>query len=341
MHSEDVGISFIIPAYNEENAIANTIDRLSAVLVQSGLRHEIVVVDDGSRDCTAQRAAESGKARVIRHPTNAGYGRSIKTGIMNTRYPWLGIVDADGTYPVEKLPELLILDQGFDMVVASRANVSEHDRVMKMIFRKMLLQFIQTFVSGRIVDPNSGFRVFTRRLAMRFFPFLCNTFSFTTSITLFAVGEGHFVKYVPINYAPRVGKSKVRHFRDSVRMAHLVLQGIAVCNPQKVFLLIALASALFVALPTLAATWLGYGTLALYYFFFGLCTALLSGLGFLADVIRYSDRKHLTAGQHFQSHCSGLPGCHEYQADEPMGTDDSAGAGARRQTPGDGPDHQG
>jgi glycosyltransferase involved in cell wall biosynthesis len=136
-----VGISWIVPAYNEEGAIAGTVHRLHAALSALDLPFEIIVVNDGSRDATLERARSVGMdVRVVSHPVNTGYGSAIKTGIRNARYDWLGITDADGTYDIELIPTLVEkMHEGYDMVVAARSDTMRYDRPVKRFFRRCLI----------------------------------------------------------------------------------------------------------------------------------------------------------------------------------------------------------
>jgi glycosyltransferase involved in cell wall biosynthesis len=281
------GISFIVPAYDEQDAIESTIERLHVALAAVKLPFEIIVVDDGSHDETAKRAARTGKASIIRHPLNSGYGRALKSGIAGSRYDWIGIVDADGSYPIEKLPDLVaLMNDGFDMAVAFRTNVATTDRWPKRGLRPMMVAALNLVLGAAIKDPNSGFRLFRRGLIDLFGPFLCNTFSFTTSLTIFTMGHGNFVGYAPITYAERTGRSKVRHFRDSLRMFQLILEGITFYNPLKFYFILAALLAVTVALPAAILYAAGLPLLALGYLIFGCACALLGGMGMLGDINR-------------------------------------------------------
>ena len=288
------GLSYIIPAHNEEDQIGKTVGRLRSVLSDLAIPYEIIVVNDGSRDGTASRLGDIEDIKVITHPINTGYGSALKSGILEARYPWIGIVDADGTYEIEKLPVLVErMRQGFDMVVGERKNVHMIDKPVKRLFRRLLVSFLNLLIYSKILDPNSGFRVFTRDLAMVFFPFLCNSFSFTTTITMFAQGEGYFVCYEPIEYSHRVGNSKVRHFRDTLRMIQLIVQGIAFANPVKMSLIFVVMLVLLVGGPALALALAGWGGVALGYMFVGGISILLVGMGVCTDIIRVSSNNFI------------------------------------------------
>ncbi|MBP9773593.1 MAG: glycosyltransferase family 2 protein [Candidatus Peribacteraceae bacterium] len=226
--------SVIIPAYNEQDGIGSVIDVIRAQHPSA----EIIVVDDGSTDATAQKAAEKG-VQVVRHPANAGYGKSLKDGILMASNDIIVITDADGSYPVETMQTLVdTLEQGFDMVVGARQGTKQYDSFLKAPAR-LFFRFLVEFTVGRhIPDINSGFRAFRKSQALPYFPDLCQGFSFTTTITLIYCLTSKFVTYLPIEYRPRIGKSKVRIIRDSLRTLQYITEVIATYNPLKLFLLL-------------------------------------------------------------------------------------------------------
>lgn len=239
-------LSLVIPAYNEEQAIAETVRTARSVMEAANLLPcEIVVVDDGSQDQTAARAREAG-AKVVSHVQNFGYGRSLKDGIAAAQYDTIAISDADGTYPLSEIPTLLKrYKAGFDMVVGARTGRHYHESLLKSPMRK-ILQWLVEFTAGRsIPDINSGLRIFSRNTIMPYYRHLCDTFSFTTSATLAYMMTGRSVAYVPISYGERVGKSKVRLFRDSMRTLQYIVEAIAYYNPLKLFLICSWACVAF------------------------------------------------------------------------------------------------
>ncbi len=235
-------ISVVIPAFNEEGAIADTVTHVRKVLgAQEGCVFEVVVVDDGSSDRTAELAEAAG-ARLVRKVHNVGYGHSLKLGIAAAQYDIIVITDADGTYPIDRIPELLdIYAKGYDMVVAERTGDHYRESALKQPLRAVLRALVEFTAGRRIPDPNSGLRVFSRETVMPFFSHLSNTFSFTTSVTLAYMLCQKYVTYVPIPYFERVGKTKVRLFRDSLRTMQYIVQAILYYNPLKLFLALCLA----------------------------------------------------------------------------------------------------
>jgi len=231
-------ISIVIPAYNEETVIEETIERCQAILIEIGnAESEVIVVDDASSDNT-YGLAKNTTAIVLKHPHNIGYGRSLKDGIRKAQNEIIVITDADGTYPIEQIPALIELyKEGFDMVVGARQGKNYRESFFKSLLR-YILKFLVEFTAGRkIPDINSGLRVFSKTRTMPFFPNLCDTFSFTTSLTLAYMMTGKFVTYTPIEYHKRVGKTKVKLFRDALRTLQFIIEAILYYNPIKIFII--------------------------------------------------------------------------------------------------------
>ena len=278
-------ITVVLPAFNEKEAIAETIRGIRSTLEQASIKSfEILVIDDGSADGTGA-LAESEGARVIRHPENIGYGRSLKDGIEAARNDTIVITDADGSYPVDRIPDLLReYEKGFDMVVGARQN--HRDWFGKALMRRALRWLVEYTAGRRIPDVNSGLRVFSRRESIPHFNTLCDTFSFTTSLTLAYAMSSRFVAYVPIEYKARKGRSKIRLFSDSAKTLQYIIQTIIYHNPLKIFLLF---SVICVLLATIG--FVGSATLGLQSGFLlgigGLLVALLVfSLGLLADLLK-------------------------------------------------------
>ena len=229
-------ISVVIPAFNEAASIRATIEDVRRAL--SLLEHEIIVVDDGGSDATGEHATAAG-ARVVRHPHNLGYGAALKTGVRTAQHDTIVITDADGTYPNGDIPKLLAeYGRGFNMVVGARSGDHYRESAVKAPLRYLLKWLVEFTTGRRIPDVNSGLRVFSKADALPLLNDLCNTFSFTTSLTLAYLMTSRFVGYVPIDYHSRVGQTKVRLFRDSLRTLQFIVQAILQYNPLKLFILI-------------------------------------------------------------------------------------------------------
>jgi glycosyltransferase involved in cell wall biosynthesis len=280
-------ITVIIPAYNEENSISSTINRIVNLSKENDWVTEIIVVNDGSQDNTGKIAKESG-AIVINHPTNGGYGLSIQDGIEASKMPLIAITDADGTYPIEELPKLvkMVNEEGFDMAVGARTG-KEYKRGLWKYPARLAFKWLSEFVAGRrIPDINSGLRVMKREKLLPHHKRTCLGFSFTTSITLIFFLNGYFVGYKPIPYSKRVGKSKVKHFKDSLRTAQILVSVISFYNPIKLYLLLALFN-IFTGIIILfiGENFSVYGLVMFGAVLLGTSPFIMS-LGFLAESIR-------------------------------------------------------
>src|SRR4030067_1603844 len=226
-------VSVILPACNEEDAIASQIESIRYTLRSHGIIHEIIVVDDGSQDQTAELALKS-NARVILHPENRGYGAALKTGIAAAEYETILIIDADGTYPVEQIPNLLSKLETADMVVGARTGNKVHIPLIRRP-AKWILGWLANRISGRsIPDLNSGMRVFRRDFVKQYFSILPNQFSFTTTITLAMLADDYHVVYHPIDYYRRIGNSKITP-KNFMEFMMLVLRLAMLFQPLKIF----------------------------------------------------------------------------------------------------------
>jgi glycosyltransferase involved in cell wall biosynthesis len=165
----DEGISIIIPAYNEAGIIGQTITNLKLALEQIGEIFEIIVVNDGSSDATAEEAAKTG-VKVINHPYNKGYGAAVKSGVKEAQYNWLGFYDADGQHTPETFISLIPYVKDYDMIVGAREGY--RGPAVRQPGKK-LLQWIANYLSDvKIPDINSGLRLVKKRIISAFFSFV-------------------------------------------------------------------------------------------------------------------------------------------------------------------------
>ena len=230
-------LSVIIPAFNEEGAIGQTVERVRDCLAGAGISHEIIVVDDGSTDQTYARA-QAAQATVVRSPNNGGYGRALKSGIAVGDSDLVAIIDADGTYPAGKLPEMVAMARYNEMVVGDRG-LSMKGVPLARRPAKWILNSVAGLLAGhRITDLNSGLRVFRRPTLERFLYLLPNGFSFTTTITMCMLASGQRVSYLPITYGKRIGSSKIRA-TDFFRFMMLVFRLTVYFQPLRVFMPVA------------------------------------------------------------------------------------------------------
>ncbi len=253
--NDPVEISIILPAFQEEQGIPPLLERIGAVMGETGCSWEVIVVDDGSADTTAARARENG-ARVISHPYNIGNGAAIKTGIRQARGRIIVMMDADGQHDPADIPRLLEQMGRHDMAVGARTKESETS-LHRDVANKVYNAFASYICNRRIEDLTSGFRAIRTTVARSFLYLLPNTYSYPTTLTLAIVRSGRSLKYVPVKTARRVGRSKIRLLRDGVRFFMIILKIATLFSPMKVFLPV---SAL------MFLTGLGYGLIRIFYF---------------------------------------------------------------------------
>ncbi len=290
-------ISIILPCYNEESSIETNILKIKEEVSKTIKDYEIIVVDDGSTDNSKEKL-KSLDINVIHHPHNMGYGAALKTGIKHAKFDTIVISDIDGSYPPKHIPELIKTfedsykeSNGLDMVVGARKGKEYDGSIMKFLFRK-LLKFLVEWTTGRdIVDINSGLRVFSKKTISTYIQQLCNTFSFTTSLTLAYMLNSKFVKYQSIEYDARMGNSHVRIFRDSLRTLQYIVEAIIYYNPLKLFLLFFIFFAL-ISIIFLIASAYTYSILFMVIMGISIVIAFVSlFFGFLLDLIRQNSKK--------------------------------------------------
>ncbi|UPT73837.1 MAG: glycosyltransferase family 2 protein [Elusimicrobiota bacterium] len=245
-------VSVVVPAYNEAEAIGQVVADLHAELLKRGVASEIIVVDDGSTDKTAE-AVSPAHGRVIKHPTNGGYGRALLTGIEAAKHEWVLMIDADGSYPPSEILKLLDYAPAFDLVIGAREGAHFWGTPTKAFLRWVYLRLASFVVGARVPDANSGLRLVRKSLVDQRALVRCLGYSFTTTMTLSFLMQGRFVKYLPIEFRARTGgHSKVKPFRDILRTLQLMTQVMIIYNPLKLFvtltILLALKSALLAAL---------------------------------------------------------------------------------------------
>ncbi len=224
-HPPQRSVSVVVPAYNEEHGIRPVLTSLLETLSSlPAVTFEVIVVDDGSTDGTSAAARGVPGVSVVRHESNRGYGAALKTGLRHSRYEWICITDADGTYPNDRIGDLLAATDGAHMVVGARTAPGAHDTWLRRLPRTLLRHYAEWVTRCRIDDMNSGLRVFRKDLAERFIHLLPDGFSFTTTITVALLMNYFTVRYIPISYAKRVGKSKIDPIRDTMRFLMLILR---------------------------------------------------------------------------------------------------------------------
>jgi len=258
-------LSVVIPALNEEDGIANIIERVLAV--REALREvdvsdlELIVVDDGSRDRTAEIVASYRDAVLVQHPVNRGYGAAIKTGFRRAKGNLLAFLDADGTYPPEYFPELCrpILEEGADLVIGSRMAGAQSDMPTIRRLGNLVFATLVTLIGNqRVSDSASGQRVMRRDALLPLYP-LPDGLNFTPVMSTRAIHENLHIVEVPIPYAERRGRSKLSVVRDGYRFLSSIVATAMTYNPVRILGAVGAVLAVAAVLVALFAGMFGVG----------------------------------------------------------------------------------
>jgi glycosyltransferase involved in cell wall biosynthesis len=229
-------VSIIVPALNEEHAIGTVIEELRAAAPW----HEIIVVDDGSIDATAERATRSG-ARVVRHPYNKGNGASVKSGIRNATGEYILIIDGDGQHKPQDAVRLVSRLGLYDLVIGARSAGTQATSTRR--YGNSLLNWLAGYLTDRdIPDLTSGFRAARREHLREFIHLLPNGFSTPTTTTLAFIKAGYNVAFEPVEARQRAGQSKIRLARDGTKFLMIILRIVTIFSPLRIFLPISLAA---------------------------------------------------------------------------------------------------
>ncbi len=276
--------SFIVPCYKESSEIIlHTVEQIR--LVAKGLdswETEIIVVNDGTKPDRFPSIAFD-NVTVLHHEMNMGYGTSLLSGIQQSKYDWIAIVDADGTYPIDQFKRFFEFSNDFDMVVGKRrwADISVLKRIPKYLLQK-IASFIADFY---IPDLNSGMRIFKKEIALKYKRMFPKRFSFTTTLTMICITNFYKVKFIDIPYFKRIGNSRIRPIADTLKFFSLIFRLGLYFKPLRFFVPL---SGLFFALACarglrdiLGTNYFGGLTLILFFmafqtFFFGLIAEIIN-----------------------------------------------------------------
>ena len=283
-----MNFSIIIPAYNEESCIFEMLKQLNRLLKKYNQAFEIIVVNDCSTDETREEVIRSGiDVELIDHPKNIGYGASLKSGFKRAQYEYIVITDADGSYPIKMIPELVreASMKEIDMVVGARSPSDINIPMIRKPAKWFINKLANTLSGFKIPDLNSGLRVIKKSVLTHYLNILPDGFSFTSTITLLLLSNGCSVEYIPIEYYKRKGKSKIKPIADTLNFIQLIIRMTLYFNPLKIF--IPLSLVLFFS---------GFFVLFGSWFFFGramdvsfgviiMTSVIVLAIGMLADLI--------------------------------------------------------
>lgn len=229
-------VSIIIPAKNERGNLEPLLPRVREAQPEA----EIIVVNDGSSDDTAEVARRHG-ARVLEHPYSMGNGAAVKTGARHAQGQILVFMDGDGQHDPHDIARLLArLEEGYEMAVGAR-QTDTHASLVRRIGNSLYNRLASIMTGYQIEDLTSGFRAARARHFRKFLYLLPNGFSYPTTSTMAFFRSGLPVAYVPIRATSRGGRSHIRLLRDGARFFIIILKIGALFSPMRLFLPISLA----------------------------------------------------------------------------------------------------
>jgi glycosyltransferase involved in cell wall biosynthesis len=232
----EVDITVVLPVFNEAGHLEQEIKRTNAALDASDYTYEIICIDDGSTDGSTELLQEIDDIRLFSFSQNRGTGSSRKYGTLAARGRYVVWTDTDMSYPNDQIPWLVDQIDGYDQVVGARRT---EEGTVKFLRKpaKWFIRRLASYLTGvKIPDLNSGLRAMRVEVARQFVHLLPRGFSCVTTITMAFLSNGYSVKYVPIDYARRAGKSKFHWWADTRRYLMQVIRMVLSWNPLKILM---------------------------------------------------------------------------------------------------------
>jgi polyisoprenyl-phosphate glycosyltransferase len=236
----ELDVTVVLPVYNEKGHLRAEIDRIQAALDASIYTYEIVVIDDGSDDGSGEQLREIEGIRLIQFAQNRGSGSARRAGSHAAKGRIVVWTDTDMTYPNDEIPQIVKELDGYDQVVGARTSEQGTVKFARVPAKWLIRKLASYLVETKIPDLNSGLRAFRADVGRQYLNQLPAGFSCVTTLTMCFLGNGYSVKYVPIEYSPRAGKSKFHWWSDTRRYITQVVRMVLSYNPLKVFLPLAL-----------------------------------------------------------------------------------------------------
>jgi polyisoprenyl-phosphate glycosyltransferase len=239
--SQEILVSIVIPTYNEEDALGVVLDDVTRAAETLEGGWEILIVNDGSTDRTCAISETYPHVRVVSHRRNQGNGAARTTGIKSARGQYVVMIDADATYPADAIPRLVRELETCDMVIGAREREMGTLKWLRSGAKEFIRLLASYLTQTRIPDLNSGLRAMKRDLVPQFFGILPTTHSWVSTITMAFLSTGYEVRWVPIPYYKRIGRSTFDPIGDTYNYISLVLRTIMYFNPLRMFLPVILA----------------------------------------------------------------------------------------------------
>ena len=236
----DSFVSVVIPVYNEEEAIGKDIEAVIKALEPTTWNFEVIIVDDGCTD-RSMEIAKTKDVGIVQHPKRKGVGRARTTGVKAARGSVIVMTDADNSYPNQDIPRLLEAMDGYQMVIGARNSEEGTLPWLRKPIKAFIKKIAEYITVTKIPDLNSGFRAFRKDIAGHFFNLLPEGHSWVSTITIAFLSNSFDVKFIPIDYFTRKGKSTFHPIRDTYAMILLVIRTIMYFRPLKIFFPISLS----------------------------------------------------------------------------------------------------
>jgi polyisoprenyl-phosphate glycosyltransferase len=233
---DELDVTVVLPVHNEAGHVSDEIERIRKALDTSEFTYEIVVVDDASTDGSSEELDGIDDITLIRFTRNGGSGTARKAGTLAARGRIVVWTDADMTYPNDRIPELVRELDGHDQIVGARTSEQGTAKFARVPAKAAIRKLASYLTRTKIPDLNSGLRAFRRDVGLQFVQLLPAGFSCVTTITMAFLANGYSVKYVPIDYFPRAGRSKFHWWADTRRYLTQVLRMTLSWEPLRVFM---------------------------------------------------------------------------------------------------------
>ncbi len=236
----EIQISVVLPVHNEEECLEAELTRIRVGLDASPYTWELIAVDDGSSDRSPEILDAHPWVRRITLPTNRGSGTARRLGTEAALGTFVVWTDADMTYPNGEIAALVDGLGTADQIVGARTTEQGTLKVLRTPAKWFVRRLAQRLTDTEIKDLNSGFRAFRREAATPYLPLLPTGFSCVTTLTMAMLSDAREIRYTPISYAARVGRSKFHPIRDTYRYLLQVVRMVTFFNPIRVFFPLAL-----------------------------------------------------------------------------------------------------
>ena len=232
----DLDVSIVLPIYNERGHLREEIERIQVVMDASEFSYEIIVVDDGSTDGSAEELRIIDGIRLIQYSQNRGAGAVRKIGTHKAKAPIVVWTDVDMSYPNEQIPELVRELAGYDQVDGARTSEEGTHKAARVPAKWAIRRLAEYLTRTSIPDLNSGFRAFRREVALQYLNIIPDGFSHVTTLTMAFLSNGYSIKYIDIPYGKRAGKSKFHWWSDTRRYLLQVVRMMLTYDPLRVLM---------------------------------------------------------------------------------------------------------